>query len=114
METKPSHEKPEPSGKEKRRSGELFKIYFPTMKSSYAAAAIFAFMANWNNFLWPLVILQSQENKTITLMISSLSSAYVPDYGVIMMAIIFGIFPTMIIVFFMQKYFVEGMVGSIK
>lgn len=89
-------------------------IYMPTMKSTYAAASIIVFMTAWNNFLWPLIILQSQSKKTITLVISSLSSAYFPDFGVIMIAIIIATLPTVLIFFLMQKRFVEGMLGSIK
>ena len=59
-------------------------VYLPVMRSTYAAATIIVFMANWNNYLWPLIVLQTNENKTITLVISSLTSAYYPDFGVIM------------------------------
>lgn len=92
----------------------FFYIYMPIMRSTYAAAAIIVFMASWNNFLWPLIILQSQSKKTITLVISSLSSAYFPDYGVIMIAIIIATLPTILLFLAMQKRFVEGMLGSIK
>lgn len=92
----------------------FFYIYIPTMKSTYAAAAIIVFMGSWNNFLWPLIILQSKSQKTITLVISSLSSAYFPDFGVIMIAIVIATLPTIILFFAMQKQFVEGMVGSVK
>lgn len=89
-------------------------IYIPTMKSTYAAGSIIVFMTSWNNYLWPLIILQSQGKKTITLVISSLSSAFFPDFGVIMMAIIIATLPTIIIFFVMQKHFVQGMLGSVK
>jgi len=89
-------------------------IYIPTMKSTYAAAGIIAFMTSWNNFLWPLIILQSEARKTMTLVISSLSSAYFPEYGVIMVAIIIATLPTILIFFLLQKSFVEGMLGSVK
>jgi lactose/L-arabinose transport system permease protein len=92
----------------------FFYIYVPTMKSTYAAAGIIAFMTSWNNFLWPLIILQSDQQKTITLVISSLSSAYFPEYGVIMMAIVIATLPTLLIFFLLQKSFVEGMLGSVK
>jgi lactose/L-arabinose transport system permease protein len=92
----------------------FFYIYIPTMKSTYAAAGIIAFMGSWNNFLWPLIILQSEGQKTITLVISSLSSAYFPEYGVIMVAIVIATLPTILIFFLLQKSFVEGMLGSIK
>lgn len=92
----------------------FFKIYMPTMQSTYAAAAIITFMTNWNNFLWPLIVLQTPDKKTLPLVISSLSSAYQPDFGVIMIAIVIATLPTAALFFAMQKRFVEGMLGSVK
>lgn len=90
------------------------KIVAPVMKSTYAAAAIYAFMMSWNNYLWPLIAIQSDSKRTLPLVISSLSSAYFPDYGVIMVAIVIATLPMLLIFFFLQKHFTEGMVGSIK
>lgn len=94
--------------------GCFFRIYVPTMKTTYAAAGIITFMNSWNNYLWPLVVLQSPENQTIPLLISNLGSSYSPDYGVIMLAIIIATIPTAAIFFFLQKHFVAGMLGSVK
>lgn len=90
------------------------RIFMPTMKSTYAAAAILSFMTAWNNFLWPLIILQSDEQMTIILKISSMSSAYYPEFGAIMVAIVIATLPTLLIFFLLQKHFVAGMLGSIK
>ena len=92
----------------------FFKIYIPTMKSTYAAAAIITFMSYWNSFLWPLIAMQTPEKRTLPLVISSLASSYSPDYGMIMVSIIITTLPTAFIFFLMQKHFVEGMVGSVK
>jgi len=92
----------------------FFKIFVPTMKTTYAAAAIITFMGNWNNFLWPLISLQSPEKKTIPLILSGLGSSYSPDYGLIMIAIVVATIPTAFVFFVMQKHFVAGMTGSIK
>lgn len=94
--------------------GIFFRIYAPTMKTTYAAAAIIAFMNSWNNYLWPLVVLQSPSNQTIPLLISNLGAGYSPDYGVIMSAIVIATLPTAIVFFIMQKHFVAGMMGSVK
>ncbi|OXM13916.1 carbohydrate ABC transporter permease [Paenibacillus herberti] len=90
------------------------RVYMPTMKPTYAAAAIITFMNYWNNFLWPLIALQSQDKKTLPLVVSSLSSSYSPDYGVIMVAIVVTTLPTLLIFFLLQKQFVQGMLGSVK
>lgn len=92
----------------------FFKIYMPTMKSTYAAAAIIAFMGSWNSFIWPLIVLQTPDKKTLPLVISSLSSMYQPDYGVIMVAILISVIPMLLIFFLLQKHFVAGMVGAVK
>lgn len=89
-------------------------IYVPIMKTTYAAALIIVFMGSWNAFLWPLIVLHSPELKTINLVLSSLSSAYFPDYGVIMVATVIATLPTLALFFFMQKQFVAGMTGSVK
>jgi lactose/L-arabinose transport system permease protein len=89
-------------------------VYLPVMRSTYAAAIIIVFMANWNNYLWPLIILQTEANKTVTLIVSALSYAYVPDYGVIMISAVFATLPTILIFFLLQRRFVEGLLGSVK
>lgn len=94
--------------------GIFFRIYVPTMKTTYAAAAIITFMSSWNSYLWPLVVLQSPENITVPLLISNLGSSYSPDFGVIMTAITIATLPAALIFFIMQKHFVAGMLGSVK
>lgn len=94
--------------------GIFFRVFVPTMKTTYAAAAIISFMNSWNNYLWPLVILHSPEKRTIPLLISNLGSSYAPDYGVIMTAIVIATLPTALVFFFMQRHFVAGMLGSVK
>lgn len=89
-------------------------VYLPSMRSTYAAATIIVFMTSWNNYLWPLIVLQTPDKKTITLVISALTSAYTPDYGVILLATVFATLPTLIIFFVLQRQFVQGMLGSIK
>lgn len=89
-------------------------IYVPVMRSTYAAATIIIFMANWNAYLWPLIALQTNEMKTITLAVASLLSAYVPDYGVVMVATTLATLPTLFIFFVLQKQFVQGLLGSVK
>ncbi|RUS46108.1 carbohydrate ABC transporter permease [Cohnella sp. AR92] len=90
------------------------RIYMPTMKPTYAAAAIITFMNYWNSYLWPLIALQTQDKKTLPLVVSSLASSYNPDYGIVMVAIVLTTLPTLLIFFILQKQFVQGMLGSVK
>lgn len=92
----------------------FFRIALPPMKSTFAAGFIYAFMKEWNNYLWPLLTLQSSENKTLTLFISNLSSAYYVDYGQILVSVVIATLPTIVIFMTMQKHFVAGMLGASK
>jgi len=92
----------------------FLRVYFPVMRSTYAAAAIIVFMHHWNNYLWPLIVLQTTDMLTVTLVVSSVASAYTPDFGVIMVAAIFATLPTLITFFLLQRLFVQGLLGSIK
>lgn len=49
----------------------FIKIFMPTMKSTYAAAIVVTFMTSWNNYLWPLIALQSPEKRTLPLVLSA-------------------------------------------
>ena len=89
-------------------------IYVPVMRSTYAAATIIIFMLNWNNYLWPLIVLQTNEMKTVTLVVSALLSAYVPDYGATLFATVLATLPTLVIFFLLQRQFVAGLTGGVK
>ncbi len=95
-------------------AGIFVRIYMPTMKATYAAAIVVTFMRSWNDYMWPLVALQSPENKTLPLVMSAMGSSYTPDYGMMMMAVVIATIPTALIFFLMQKQFVAGMTGSVK
>lgn len=92
----------------------FIQLVIPSMKATYAAASIVAFMTAWNNYLWPLLALKSADMKTLPLTISAMASAQVADYGAQMIVITLSTIPMLIIFLTLQKYFVEGMVGSSK
>jgi lactose/L-arabinose transport system permease protein len=91
-----------------------FRIVVPAMRATFAAALIYAFMKEWNNYQWPLLTLQSSASRTLTLFISNLSSAYYVDYGQIMAAVLIATLPTIIVFMTMQRQFVAGIIGSVK
>ena len=84
------------------------------MRPTYAAAIIIVFLANWNAYLWPLIVLQTNEQKTIQLVLSSLVSAYYPDFGVVMVGAVLATLPAIVVFFVLQRRFVEGLLGSVK
>lgn len=92
----------------------FFRMFMPTMKSTYAAAAVVTFMNAWNNYLWAKVIMSDSTTQTMPMLISNLISGYVTDYGMLMLAVLITTIPTAIVFFALQKNFVEGITGAVK
>lgn len=92
----------------------FFRMFFPTMRSTYAAAMTITFMNAWNNYLWPKIIMQDPESITMPMLVANLTEGYVTDYGVLMLAVLLCSLPTVIIFFLLQKSFAEGITGAVK
>ena len=94
---------------------EIFiRMFVPTMRPTYAAAATITFMNTWNAYLWPKVILQTANSNTMPMLVANLMSGYVIDYGVVMAGVTICTLPTVIIFFILQKSFTEAIAGSVK
>lgn len=92
----------------------FFRMFIPTMRSTYAAAMTITFMNAWNNYLWPKVILLDDTSITMPMLVANLTEGYVTDYGVLMLAVLLCSLPTIIIFFLLQKSFAEGITGAVK
>lgn len=79
--------------------GIFFRMFIPTMRSTYAAAMTITFMNAWNNYLWPKVILQNNESITMPMLVSNLLGGYTVDYGMLMLGVLFCTLPTAIVFF---------------
>lgn len=91
----------------------FYKIYVPMMKPTFAAATVITFMAAWNNFMWPKVILPAKY-QTLPMLTSGLTAGYVTNYGVLMLAVLIASIPTMLLFLVLQKSFANGILGAIK
>ncbi len=96
----------------------FFTIAIPMMKPAFAVQAIFAFVANWNNYYTPSMILISREPKQMTLpmMVNTiLSNDKLADYGAKYAAIMLSIIPVVVVYFIFSKFIVEGVaLGGVK
>ena len=89
-------------------------MFIPTMKSTYAAAMTITFMNAWNNYLWPKVILQTNDSITMPMLVANLLGGYSVDYGMLMLGVFICTIPTAIVFFCLQKSFAEGITGAVK
>jgi multiple sugar transport system permease protein len=87
-----------------------WSIILPLIRPALVAMSIFVFLAEWNNFVWPLVIVQSPELRTLPLGLSLLNSTLsgAPVLGVMMAAALLTSLPTLIMFVIFQKQFVRG------
>ena len=92
--------------------GIYWNVAIPLSKPALATVAVFSFMAHWNDFMGPLIYIQSMENKTLALGLASFKSLHGTEYHLMMAASIAVLMPVLMIFFSAQKYFVKGIVMS--
>ena len=89
-----------------------FRIYaqimMPLAKPALATLAVFQFMNNWNDFLWPLVVTSNTDMRTIPAGLTLFGGQYVVDYAVLMAGATISLLPLALAFFFAQRYFVQG------
>lgn len=90
------------------------RIYMPTMKSTYAAAAVVTFMSSWNSFMWPKIVLVDLSYQTMPMLVSNLAAGYVTDYGVLMLAVLIASMPAVVVFLALQRSFANGIMGAVK
>jgi arabinosaccharide transport system permease protein len=95
--------------------GIFFKIMLPLMTPSMAAMAILQGLGAWNNFLWPLIVLRSNDMFTLPIGLATLLTPYGNNYDILIAGSVMTIIPIIILFIFFQRYFVAGLtVGGVK
>jgi arabinosaccharide transport system permease protein len=95
--------------------GIYIKLILPIMKPSFAAMAIMNGMNSWNNFLWPLLVLRSDNKYTLPIGLNTLITPYGNNYDLLIVGSFVAIIPIVILFLAFQKYFIEGMTaGAVK
>lgn len=92
-------------------------VVLPIMKPALAVQAIFTFVASWNNYFVPALILTSNKKKTLPILIAQLRSADFLkfDMGQVYMLIAIAIMPVIIVYLFLSKFIVAGVaLGGVK
>ncbi len=95
--------------------GIFFRIFVPLMLPAFGAMIILIALGNWNNFLWPLLVLRTEDKLTIPIGLSSLISPYGNNYEILLAGSVLAILPILILFVFFQRFFISGLtVGGIK
>ena len=95
--------------------GFLFRILLPISKPAIASLSIYTFINTWNQYLWPLLTINNNSNRTVQIGISMLQYAEGSNYGVVMAGAILILIPSILIFILGQKQLVKGMTaGAVK
>lgn len=88
------------------------KIMLPLSKPSIATLIIFTFVNTWNDYMGPMIYLNSNELKTIQLGLRMFITQYSADYNLIMAAALVSLIPVGVLFLSMQRFFIEGVASS--
>ena len=86
----------------------FWNVYMPLTKTALATLGLFTFQAGWNQFMWPLIVLNAREMMTVQVGLASFQYSQSTNYGPLMAGTIIATIPILLVFIFTQKYFMQG------
>jgi len=90
----------------------FFSVILPSVKPAMATLLIIKFMWNWNEFFWPLVVINSATMKVVTIGLMSFTNMYFIEYNLLTAAAVISILPILLIFLTLQRWVVQAVVMS--
>ncbi len=88
--------------------GIYWRVILPLIKPALATLAIFTFLSQWNSFVWPLIIVQSGEMRTVPLIIAVLNGQFGANFAIIMAGALVVTLPMLLVFLVFQREFIKG------
>ncbi|MEU6825432.1 carbohydrate ABC transporter permease [Streptomyces atriruber] len=93
----------------------FLRVVLPPMKPAVAALAIFLFLFQWNDFIWPLIVLRDNASYTIPVALAALQGVDDTDYGALLTGTAVAAIPMALVFLALQRHFVSGLLaGAVK
>ena len=93
----------------------FFQIVLPLLRPVLVTLAVFSFMAAWNDFMWPLIVLTDQERYTLPVALAALSREHIMDVELMMAGAVVTVLPVLVLFLLLQRYYLQGLLlGSVK
>ncbi len=90
-------------------------IVVPGIVPILATLSIWTFLATWNDFMWPLIVLSDESKYTLPVALANLAGEHVQDTELMMAGSVITVIPVMLVFLFLQRYYIQGvMAGSVK
>lgn len=90
----------------------FFRIVLPQLKPALATLGILTFMSNWNAYLWPMIVLQKIEVRTLPVILTWFNSTYTGQPALIMTATVLIVIPILLVFVNFQRWIVQGFTFS--
>jgi multiple sugar transport system permease protein len=91
------------------------RIVLPLLRPAMATLAILTFLAAWNDFMWPLIVLIGQEHYTLPVGLASLAREHAQDTELMMAGAVVTVLPALALFLALQRYYLRGLLlGSVK
>ncbi len=87
-------------------------VFLPLAKPALATLAVLSFLATWNDFLWPLIVISSPEKMTLPLMLNHFMGQYSTDWTRLLPATVVALLPVVIVYLIGQRFITRGFVMS--
>jgi len=93
----------------------FFSIVLPVLKPVLVTLAVFSFLGSWNDFMWPLIVLNDGDLYTLPVALASLSREHVQDTELMMAGAVVTVLPVLLLFLSLQRYYMQGLLmGSVK
>lgn len=93
----------------------FWSIVVPGIVPILATLSIWTFLATWNDFMWPLIVLSDESLYTLPVALANLSGEHVQDTELMMAGSVITVIPVMLVFLFLQRFYIQGvMAGSVK
>ena len=96
-----------------------FRLYWsvvlPLLRPALGTVGVLIFIASWNSYIWPLVMMRTDEMLTLPVGVATLKGDQLPEYGMLMAASVLSSVPIIIAFLIMQRQFIAGLTqGAVK
>jgi multiple sugar transport system permease protein len=92
-----------------------WSVVLPVIRPILATLGIWTFLATWNDFMWPLIVLSDERRYTLPVALANLVGEHVMDTELMMAGSVLTVLPVLLVFLFLQRYYIQGvMAGSVK
>jgi multiple sugar transport system permease protein len=92
-----------------------WQIVLPLLRPILVTLAVFTFLAAWNDFMWPMIVLTDESKHTLPVALANLAGEHVQDTELMMAGAVVTVLPVLLLFLAVQRHYVEGiLMGSVK